>query len=105
MLVGLEPASVRCLFRPVSAYGHAAPSPRTPACVVGEQQGAGRSFARLDVREIFRADKTRHRFRDRQKKRLRGMPPAYGLERERPATVIMLHCYPSESLILRQQTV
>jgi hypothetical protein len=45
----LEPMPVSRLLRSVAAESHATPSPRVPARVVGKQQCADRSLARLHV--------------------------------------------------------
>jgi hypothetical protein len=56
---------MRRLLGAVAASGHAAPSPRSPSGVIGKHEGTTVPFARLDVGEVFLANKLRQRLADR----------------------------------------
>jgi hypothetical protein len=104
MMMRPEPTPVRRLLRPVSTYRHAAPAPRMSSRAVGEKQRAGRAVAGLHVRKVFRADKTRQRFPDRKKKRLRRTPPAHDLKLKSGWLHSVLQRDPAENLVALQET-
>jgi hypothetical protein len=72
------------LFRAIAADRHAAPATGVAAGMVGEQQGARRSFASLDVREVLIADKFRKGCTDRLQQRLGGSPAPRRVQSEGP---------------------
>ena len=70
----LQALPMRSLLCTIPAYRHAAPAPGASACVICEQQRAGRSLARLHIGEILGDDQTRQGDADRQQERLGGAP-------------------------------
>src|SRR5262245_42013878 len=79
----LQPVSVSRLLRAIAAERHAAPSSRPAARMVGKEKRAGRSFAGLHVREVFRTDKLRQRLGDRGEQGFGRAPSADRLKLKR----------------------
>ena len=68
-LLRLDTKPVRSLLRAVTADCHAAPSPRAPPRMIGEEKCAGRSLAGFHPRKILRADEPRQGLTDRKEER------------------------------------
>src|SRR5262249_36058993 len=63
-------------FCPIAAYGHLAPAPRMCLAYVEEPEGAGRTLASADAREVLLADEIADRVRKRQEQVSRSAPVA-----------------------------
>src|SRR6185295_2355236 len=87
LMLLLEPVSMGGLLGAIAADRHDAPPSRPAARMVGKEKRAGRSFAGLHVRKIFRANKLRQRLADRGQQGFRGAPPADRLKLKRLLTL------------------
>ena len=103
-LLRLDALPVRCLFRPVAADRHAAPTPRVASRVVGEEQRAGGSLAGLHVRKVFSADEPRKSLGHRQQQRVGRAPSRHGLKLERTRR-IWVRDDPEKAVAVLEQAV
>src|SRR3954467_8857555 len=85
LMLLLQPVSVSSLLRAIAAERHAAPPSRPAARMVGKEKRAGRSFAGLHVRKIFRTSKLGQRLADRGEQGFGRAPSADRLKLKRLA--------------------
>src|SRR3954467_19335 len=99
----LQPVSVSRLLRAIAAERHAAPPPCPATRMVGKEKRAGRSFAGLHVRKIFRTNKLGQRLADRGEQGFGRAPSADRLKLKR--LVLWPGIDPLEGVIALQQTI
>src|SRR3954454_17815746 len=99
----LQPVSVSRLLRAIAAERHAAPPPCPATRMVGKEKRAGRSFAGLHVRKIFRTNKLGQRLADRGEQGFGRAPSADRLKLKRLA--LWPGIDPLEGVIALQQTI